>query len=156
MLYLELISKVFNSMKLNDRLETFYYRLLKRILSNSMRNMSLNTESYMVSKPLLFLIKTMQLSMPLFFFCDRTQDWFKIRFNDPSILKSYNFKMIISMKNKQTCRGESGYSPSRYFIIQKMQCGNLWRILEIKMRDWRSRSSAFMRPVIRVSPQTDM
>lgn len=125
MLYLESISKVFNSMKLNDRLEIFYYRLLKMIISNSMRNMSLNTESYMVSKPLLFLIKTMQLSMPLFFFCDRTQDWFKIRFNDPSILKSYNFKMIISMKNKQTCRGESGYSPSRYFIIQKMQCGNL-------------------------------
>lgn len=67
MLYLELISKVFYSMKLNDRLETFYYRLLKMILSNSMRNMSLNTESYMVSKPLLFLIKTTQLSMPLFF-----------------------------------------------------------------------------------------
>lgn len=43
MLYLELISKVFYSMKLNDRLETFYYRLLKMILSNSMRNMSLNT-----------------------------------------------------------------------------------------------------------------
>lgn len=84
MLYLELKSKVFNSMKLNDRLETFYYRLLKKILSNSMRNMSYIHSAIWYQYRYHFSNKTMQLSMPLFFAAEH-----KVGYKSDSTIPAY-------------------------------------------------------------------